>query len=426
MQSEPHRRPAFFYGWWIIAVSVITNILIYGFRYSFSIFFPEILAEFNWGRGETALMMSINILVYGLTAPVAGTLASRWKPRATMLAGLVVLTAAMVGCSLTGRLWHFYLCFGVLAPVGTAFCGWPVIAPALMNWFATRRGLVLGVGQSTGLSFVYGLMAQFLIERLGWRLAYLALAAILVAVLLPLQRFVFCHHPRLKGLRPYGSGEDPAGGAAEQGNIFRDWTVRQMLRTPQLWLLVLYFFLFWGISCFLVLSHQVKYAEDVGYAASFAVSVFALYGLAMLAGQFSGVMSDWIGREITMLISSACALAGLACLIAVRDTSQPWLLCVYALAFGFGAGLSTTTLFAGLADLFHGKHYGTASGMVLMGMGLGGAIGPWIGGHLHDILGSYEAAFFLCMACIALGSASYWIAAPRHAARLRARRLGPA
>jgi len=419
------RSPLLFYGWVIIAVAVITGMLVYGVRYSFSIFFPELLNEFGWSRGSTALMMSLNVLVYGLMAPVAGTLSSRGKPKRLMLCGVIILALAMIGCSFARQLWHFYLCFGVFVPVGTSLCGWPVIAPSLMHWFATRRGLIMGIGQAgSGLSFVYGLMAQYLILNLGWRYAYLALAAILAAVLLPLHRFVFHYHPRSKGARAYGSQEPHFEKYVEQSVLARSWTVREMLRTYQLWLLVLYFFLFWGISSFLVLAHQIKYAVDAGYSAVSAVSVFALYGVAMILGQASGVISDRFGREKTMAFSSCASLVGLLALLAVRDTSQPWLLYVYALCFGYGGGLSTAILFAGAADLFHGKHFGTASGLLLTGMGLGGAIGPWLGGYLYDTTGSYNGPFILCMVSIVLASVSYWVAAPRHAEKLRARRLG--
>ena len=418
------RQSPFFYGWFIVAVAIITSMLVYGARYSFSIFFPEILNEFGWSRGSTALMMSINVFVYGLMAPIAGTLSSVWKPRILMPAGVVILALAMIGCSFAVELWHFYVFFGVMVPVGTALCGWPIISPALMNWFATRRGLIMGFGQAgSGLSFAYGLLAQYLILHLGWRLAYVALAAILLAVLLPLHRIIFHYHPASKGLKAYGSEELESGKAGGNGVSPVDWTVPQMLRAYQLWLLVLYFFLFWGIAAFLVLAHQIKYAEDAGYSSVFAVSVFALFGVAMFLGQLSGLMSDRIGREKTMALSSAAALIGLFALIAVRDTSQPWLLYVYAIVFGFGAGLSTAILFAGAADIFCGRHFGTASGILLTGMGTGGAVGPWLGGYLYDITGSYDLAFCLCMASIVLASICYWIAAPRNAVELRARRL---
>jgi MFS family permease len=424
MEMKTNKHSSFFYGWVIIGVSVITGMLVYGVRYSFSIFFPEILNEFGWSRGSTSLMMSINVLVYGLMAPVAGTLSSRWKPKIMMPVGVIILALAMIGCSFARQLWHFYIFFGVIAPVGTVLCGWPIIAPALMNWFAARRGLVMGIGQmGVGLSFVYGLLAQYLVLYLGWRSAYLALAVILIAVLLPLHHFIFHYHPESKGLKAYGSNNLKSEKAVEDSVLSRNWTIPQMLHTYQLWLLVLSYFLFWGISCFLVEAHQIKYAEDAGYRAGFALSVFALYGVAMLLGQLSGVISDRIGREKAAALSSAAALVGLVFLIAVRDTSHPWLLYIYALVFGYGAGLYTAIINAGAADIFYGKHFGFASGMLLTGVGLGGAIGPWLGGYLYDITGSYDSALVLCMACIVLAFVSYWIAAPRNADKLHARRL---
>jgi len=424
MEMKTNKHSSFFYGWVIIAVSVITGMLVYGVRYSFSIFFPEILNEFGWSRGSTALMMSINVLVYGLMAPAVGTLSNRWKPKIMMSAGVIFLVLAMVGCSFARQLWHFYIFFGVIAPVGTALCAWPILSPALMNWFATRRGLVMGIGQAGGgLSFVYGLMAEYLVLCLGWRFAYLALAVILISILLPLHHFIFHYHPESKGLKAYGSNDLKSERAVEDSVLSRNWTVPLMLRTYQLWLLILSFFLFWGVSCFLVLAHQIKYAEDAGYSAVFAVSVFALYGVAMLLGQLSGVMSDRIGREKTMALSAVAALVGLFSLIAVRDTSHPWLLYIYALGFGYGAGLFTAVINAGAADIFYGKHFGLASGMMLTGMGLGGAIGPWLGGYLYDITGSYDYALILCMACTVLGFVSYWFAAPRSADKLQARRI---
>lgn len=418
------QKSSFYYGWIIVGVAIVTSTLVYGVRYSFSIFFPEILKDFGWNRGDTALMMSMNICVYGLMAPVAGTLSSRWKPKMLMPVGVIVLVAAMIGCSLARRLWHFYICFGVLVPLGTALCGWPIMSPALMNWFATRRGLIMGIGQAGGgLSFVYGLLAQYLILQVGWRSAYLTLAVIIAVVLLPLHRFVFHFHPRSKGLKAYGSEELESAGKGADRLSFRSWTVAQMVRTYPLWLLILSFFLFWGIACFMILAHQIKYAEDAGYSAVFAASIFALSGVAMLAGQATGVISDRIGREKAMALCAAATLVGILSLLAVRDTSQPWLLSLYALSFGYGAGLYSAVIFAGAADIFCGTHFGTASGMLLTGMGLGGAIGPWLGGYLYDTTGTYDNAFILCMACIALATASFWMAAPRNADKLNAARL---
>jgi sugar phosphate permease len=120
---------------------------IYGIRHSFSVFFSPFLDEFRWSRGDTAMMMSLNVLTYGLVAPIAGGLADRWRPRVLIFIGVMILGISTAACAFANRLWHFYFLFGFLMSAGTAFSGWPVFAPALMNWFMRKRSLVLGLAQ---------------------------------------------------------------------------------------------------------------------------------------------------------------------------------------------------------------------------------------------------------------------------------------
>jgi cyanate permease len=53
-------------------------------------------------------------------------------------------------------------------------------------------------------------------------------------------------------------------------------------------------------------------------------------------------------------------------------------------------------------------------------MGIGGVIGPWLGGYIYDTTGSYFAAFILSMVCFGLSCIAFWLAGPRKAAKLRA------
>ena len=421
------RRPRFFYGWVIVGITAISMMLIYGIRHSFSVFFPSILDEFGWSRGSTAFMLSLNLLIYGFLAPVAGSLGDRWKPHRLMPIGVIVLGLATVGCAFARELWHFYLLIGILMPIGTACCGWPLLAPTLANWFAKRRALAIGLGQiGAGLSFTYGLFAEFAISRVGWHHAYFVLAGTLVVPLLPLYLLFFHYRPENKGLRAYGAEELPTSKsttpevASAENSAPHDWTLRQALRTYQLWFLMLSYFLFWGLGTYLVLAHQVKFAEDVGYSSTFAASIFALCGISMVAGQLSAGISDLIGREITVTLIAILTIGALVALISVKDTSQPWLLYLYAICFGYGSAIYTPTLTAGAADIFHGKHFGAIAGLLLTGMGTGGVIGPWLGGYIHDITGSYFSAFILSMVCYGLACIAFWIAAPRKAAKLRA------
>jgi MFS family permease len=425
------RRPPFFYGWVIVGIGIVGMTLVYGVRHSFSVFFPSILDEFGWSRGSTAFMLSLNLLTYGFVAPVAGSLGDRWKPRWVMPLGIAILGLATASAAFATELWHFYLLIGILVPLGMAGSGWPLLGPTLANWFAKRRGLAMGLAQmGGGLSFTYGMLVEFVISRLGWRHAYFVLAGTVVVLLLPLYLLLFYYRPEDRGLRAYGAEEPPVTkGTAPAADTAHnaaphDWTPGQALRTHQLWLLMLSYFLFWGIGSYLVLAHQVKFAEDMGYSSAFAASIFALYGIFLALGQLSGFISDWIGREITATLANILTIGALVALVSVRDISQPWLLYLYAVGFGYGGGLFSPTITAGAADLFHGKHFGAIAGLLLTGMGVGGVIGPWLGGYIYDTTGSYFAAFILSMVSFALAGITFVMAAPRKAAKLRARVQG--
>ncbi|NWF91767.1 MAG: MFS transporter [Syntrophaceae bacterium] len=420
-------RSPFFYGWIIVGSTVVSMILIYGIRHSFSVFFAPILDEFGWSRANIAIMFSLNIFVYGLLSPAAGTLANQWKPGRIRFFGITILGLATAGCAFVRELWHFYVLFGLLMPLGSAFCGWPILAPTLMNWFVRRRGLVMGLGQmGGGLSFVYSIFVQYTILQWGWRNAYLVLTAVLIVILLPLNLLFFSYHPKDRGLEAYGdsdlpsTGDLPAGEVLMKNPMVAEWSVGQLMRTYQLWFLVLSYFLYWGVGNYLVLAHQVKFIEDAGFSSMLGASVYALFGIMMCAGQLSGFISDWMGREKTATLAALLSVAGLLALLSVRDTSRHWPLYIFPICFGYGAGLYTPTVFAGSADIFHGKQFGVVAGLLLMGMGVGGAIGPWLGGYLYDISGSYTSAFVLSMGCNAVACISLWIAAPRNADRMRA------
>lgn len=404
----------------IVAIACISCILIYGIRHSFSVFFAPILNEFGWSRGSIAVMLSLNIFFYGFLAPVAGALVDRWDARKIMPLGILILALATAGCGFADQKGHFYLLFGVLAPLGSAFSGWPIFGPAIMQWFEKRRGLVIGLGQmGGGLSFVSTLFVEFSIGQVGWRNTFFILGATLVLFLLPLYYLFFYYRPSDKGLTPYGadSTEEIKISQNQDSPIpyprIKDWTLGEILRTRALWFLIVAYSLFWGMGIYMVLAHQVKFAQDAGYSSLFSVSVFALFGITLFLGQLSGFLSDRIGREKTITLAAAVCLIALVALVSVHDTSQPWLLYLFSVCFGYGCGLFTPTVFAAAADLFFGKYYGIVAGLLLSGMGVGGILGPWLGGYLFDTMGSYKVAFMICMGSILLSCIFIWLAAPR-------------
>jgi MFS family permease len=395
---------------------MVTMTLGYGVRHSFGVFFPPILDEFGWSRGSTAVMLSIHLFVYGSIAPFAGALSDRWRAKRMIVLGAVVMALATVGCGFSSELWHFYIIFGIFTPIGLALVGSPIINPTITNWFYKFRGIAFSLAQmGGGLSFLYAIYAESMISIFGWRKAYFALGITLFVILVPMLLRFYVYHPRekkLQALSEQGGQSDLARPAENIEETF-NWTLRQASRTYQLWLLVICQTLFWGVGCYMLLAHQVRFAQDMGYNAMFAASTFGFFGISMVIGQVSASISDKIGREPTLIVGCVLAICAVLILTLIRDASNPWMLYAYAIGFGFGAGLQAPTLFVGASDLFSGRHFGAINGVILGGMGIGGAAGPWVGGYIHDLFGSYRYAFGLSMLCFGLSAIAFVIAAPR-------------
>ena len=56
------------------------------------------------------------------------------------------------------------------------------------------------------------------------------------------------------------------------------------------------------------------------------------------------------------------------------------------------------------ADFFGMKHFGTNYGLVFMGYGVGCFVGPWLGGMVYDVTGSYLVAFAIAGILALLGA----------------------
>lgn len=421
------RKNPFFFGWYIVITMIFGMTLAYGIRSSFSVFFPHVLDTFHWDRGVTSIMFSLNLLVCGIAAPIAGGLVDRWKPRVVVIIGIFLLGFSIAACYFATQLWHYYLLFGFLVPIGTAFCGSPAFNPALMNWFHKRRGLAMGLGQiGGGFGFAYVMIIEWVMGITKWQYSFFVMGGMVIVILLPLYLLFYYNRPQDKNRKFKAYGEDDALVKAETERLAvggPDWTVRRALKTYQLWLIIFANFCFWGLGNYLVTAHQIKFAEDAGFTSFTAASVFALYGIISIIGQLGASMSDTIGREKTITISVVLMLIGLSSLMSVHNTSDMWKLYIYATCGGLATGLFTPTVMVAAGDLFHGKNIGAISALELTGLGFGGMIGPWLGGYIYDVRGSYLLAFAISMAAYALSGIAFWIAAPRHADKLRAKML---
>ena len=390
------------YRWMAVGVSTAVNALAWGARSTFALFYVAILEEFAWGRGPTALGYSLSWLCFVVFAPAAGWLYDRWGVRTVVTIGGLALGVAL---GLTGQvtsLTQYYLCFGVLGAAGTACILIPSTA-IVTRWFTRSRGTAMGVlsaGNAAGAVAFYPVNA-WLIATLGWRSALVAFGAIVAAATVALA-LLYRDPPTDEKCRSRESQT-----ARPTGEV---WTLRRALRSPRLWAAFTMTTL--GVIGFQIMAtHQVAHAVDRGFPQSTVVRLFALGAACMMAGNlFGGWLSDHVGRGWVFALGSIVALVGIGCLALTRGPHDLPLLLLYA-ASGFGFGMRIAQLSAIPADVFAGPELGAILGVVQAGGGLGGAIGPFLGGWLFDITGGYELAFVAAGVAIAGGAVAAWFAA---------------
>ncbi len=416
-----NKHRLFFYGWTIVAVGIVVQSLGYAARYSFSVIFPALLDDFQWARDVTAAMLSVNLVIYGIVAPIAGGLVDRIGPRKTMISGAILLASGLALSAWASEPWHFYLSFGVMTAVGLCLMGTVPFTSVLRNWFDRKRGLAFSLMfLGTGGAFASYPAIAFMIDSAGWRNTFLLEAAAIVVITLPLMAIFVRYHPREKNLVPDGLEAKVASSSnistprfPDPAWVATDWTLARAMKTTRFWMLCLTSFSLFGLGEHIVIAHHVAFAIDVGYSVIYASSVLALFGVLFTCGSFAGLVSDWIGRELTITLGALICISAIAVIMLIGDTSQPWMLYYYAIALGFGIGIAVPTIAASVTDLFQGPKAGAVIGFIWTSFAAGGAIGPWLGGLIFESYHSYQPAFILSIASFAISIIATWLAAPR-------------
>jgi sugar phosphate permease len=398
--------------WVVLAVGFFVMASGFALRNGFSVFYPAIVDDLGWSRGDTAVMFSLSILVYGLLSPVVGGLVDRFKPQVVVSLGMIILCGSVVLCARATEPWQFYLLFGVIAASGVSMIGVAPMGAILTPWFGRNRGLVFAVlASGFGVSLVSATLIQYLITTYGWRNSFVIAGVSVAAMSIPLVLLFIRRAPRPAAPAAAAAAQsDPTQAAVWHSNV---WTFGRAMRTPQFWMLWAVGFCQIGLAEKVAIAHQVYFFQDVGYSPISAASVYSVFGVAFVAGTFVSALSDRLGRERMYLPGCVSALIGVGLLFAIRDANSPWMAYVFATLFGAGMGLMPPVLFAAIADLFHGPSYGAIQGMVVLGMSVGGALSPWLAGHMHDIYGTYDTTLFLLLGALVASGVLLMLAAPR-------------
>jgi MFS family permease len=151
-----------------------------------------------------------------------------------------------------------------------------------------------------------------------------------------------------------------------------------------------------GATSALIIVQQVPAMTDAGMALATASAFAGARGLLQLVGRLPlAPVVVRFGARVTLRGSYALMGVGALLLIGAGDVVQASL---YALVAGVGIGAMSAVESIYAADVYEGPSMGTHLGVLGMLRGVGGAVGPTLGGLAVDLTGSRTVTLVLSAA----------------------------
>lgn len=407
------RKPRTVHPAWIVAaLTLLALVAGAAFRSTTGALFEPLEAEFGWSRTGTSGAVTLNLIVYGLTAPFAAAAMERLGVKRVVLAGLA-LTALGSGLTLVmTQLWQLWMLWGLLVGVGTGVMALVFGAIVANRWFVRHRGLVMGCfsGANACGQLVFLPLVVALAQHPGWRAATLA-TALVAAAIIPLVALFFADSPQAIGRRPFGEdperpAPEPQRPAVSAGRLALA-VLRDSLRSRAFWILVFTFWVCGWSTNGLIQTHFIPAAHDHGMPATTAAGLLALIGVFDVIGT---VASGWLTDRLNpaLLLVAYYALRGLS-LVFVNTVLGPGIeppLWFFIVFYGLD-WVATVPPTAALCRIHFGvERAGIVFGWVFASHMVGAGVSAAAAGWIRETTGSYLPAWITAAALCALAALS--------------------
>ncbi len=376
-----------FYGWRVVAAAFLITFYVVGaIAFSFTAFIDPIAKEFGWSYTHISFAASLRGLELGVFAPVMGFLVDRFGPRRLVMTGSIFICLGFLLLSTIQTLGMFYVGFIILG-VGTSTCTVTVLTPAVANWFKKDIGKALGImlsGAGAGGALIP--VVTGLIDRFGWRTAFIILGLCMLLFGIPLAR-ILGRRPEQYGQLADGEKQDSSHLAQRQPD--GDVSLGSALRTRVFWHLSLAESLRL-MALMALITHVIPYLNSIGVSRTRATFVATSIPILSITGR---LLAGWCGDKYNKFHVMAVLyfLGGLSVLMFAYVETE-WLLYPFLFLFPLSWG-APSLQGAILRERFGRAALGSIIGLLGGIITLPRMIGPALAGWTYDIYGNYHFAW---------------------------------
>ncbi|TKS90315.1 Monocarboxylate transporter 4 [Collichthys lucidus] len=382
------------WGWAVLVGCFVITGFSYAFPKAVSVFFKELIREFDVGYSDTAWISSILLaMLYG-TGPLCSVLVNKFGCRPVMMVGGLFASLGMILASFATSIIHIYFCTGVITGLGLALNFQPSLI-MLNRYFSEKRPLANGLaaaGSPVALCCLSPL-GQILQYQYGWRGGFL----ILGGMLLNCCACGALMRPLLIPKRPQELDKSTPRAAEEKKpqpkkklldfSVFKDRGF--VIYTIAASIMVL--------GLFVPPVFVVNYAKGLGYEDTKSALLLTILGFVdMFARPASGLIAGMkvVRPRSVYLFCFAIIFNGCTDIIGSQAKDYGGLV-VFCIFFGMSYGMVGALQFEVLMALVGTEKFSSAIGLVLLMEAMAVLVGPPGAGLLLDATHQYMYVFLL-------------------------------
>lgn len=376
------------YAWVVLIVTFLGLLASAGVRTAPGLILTPLEVEFGWTRSEISFAVAISLFIFGLGAPIGGSLIDRFGPRRVLLTGLAVIGAGLVLMNGMTELWQFHLWWGVAIGIGTGAIAGTLGATIATRWFNKNRGFVLGIFSAAAAAGQF-IFIPWLITigsgPAGWR----GIIAVLIGASAAawLLAFVFMRNsPQQLGLSAYGEAN-----AVSIAADSRTTTLRDAIKTRDFWLLAGSFFVCGYTTNGLITTHLLPHSLEHGFVEAEMAGAIALMGAMNIVGSLiSGALTERYDNRRLLATYYGFRAVSLAALPFIYEMQS---MLLFTIVYGFDWVATVPPTVNLTAQRFGRSSIGSIYGWIYFGHMVGAGIASFAGGFFRDLIGDYHVVF---------------------------------
>lgn len=379
--------------WWQLVFGLVAMMSISSSQYVWTMFVKPLQASLDTSLAAIQVTFSIFVVLQTWLSPLQGYLIQKFGPRLLISVGAILTGGSWVAAAYVHDLAGLYLSYGVMGGLGTGII-YVGIVGLMVQWFPDKRGLATGM-VAAGYGFG-AILTTFPIATMIKEAGY-AHTLTVFGIILGLVGLVVAQGLRRAPKPSELSAYIVSAASKAVSQSTRNYTPREMLKTPVFWLLFVMMTMM-STGGLMVISQMGAFAKDFGVS---DVLIFGLAALPLalsidrftngLTRPFFGWISDHIGRENTMAVAFMLEAAAIIMMLAFRENAVAFVLLSGVVFFGWGEIFS---LFPStLTDIFGTRNATTNYGFLYMAQGVGAILGAPVAALLHETTHSWVPIF---------------------------------